>query len=234
MSIHAYPDLVSCPVLTLCVYWGEQEWDGPKNLHEMLDIPPDFLRYKAKIADYKLNLLEVCRIPNLDQYQGELKALLGFVRYQKNKRALQQFITENQKIFQNIGRETLHAMSILGNTRNLEDDLIRKQADQTEAELDMCQALKEWLEDERAEGRAAGLGVQLVSGSIFQLGKNNSAREVLDFCVPENMPATRKCVAAYSRDNVKKHLIRDVIRIVRQEVLVNCELVQVVSPDDQK
>ena len=80
----------------------------------------------------------------------------------------------------------------------------------------------------------AGLGVQLVSGSIFQLGKNEFAREALDFCVLENMPATRKCVAAYSRDNVKIHLIQDVIRIVRQEVLGKCELVQVISPDNQK
>jgi len=80
----------------------------------------------------------------------------------------------------------------------------------------------------------AGLGVQLVSGSILQLKENVSATDCLDFCVLKDMPATRKCVAAYSRDNIKKHLIRDVIRIVRQEVLTNCELVQVVPPDNQQ
>lgn len=165
------------PVLTLCVYWGDREWDGPKNLHEMLDIPPDFLQYKDKIADYKLNLLEVCRIPDLDQYQGELKALLGFVKHQNSKHALKQFITGNQEIFQNIGRETLHAMSILGNARNLEESLMRKQTDETEEGLNMCQALEEWLEDERAEGRAAGLtegrAAGLIEGGIQTLIEDN-------------------------------------------------------------
>ncbi|MCD8121352.1 MAG: LysR family transcriptional regulator [Clostridiales bacterium] len=77
----------------------------------------------------------------------------------------------------------------------------------------------------------AGLGVQLLSGSILQMGTNASAMECLDFCTIDGMPDTRKCVAAYNRDNKKKHLIRDVIRIVRQEVLVNCEFIQVVSSD---
>ena len=182
------------PVLTLCVYWGEQEWDGPRNLSEMLDIPPNFLQYKDKIADYPLNLLEVCRIPDLDQYQGELKALLVFVRHQKDKQALQQFITENQKIFQHIGRETLHAISILGNARNLEDDLIRKQADQTEEELDMCQALKKWMEDERAEGHAAGLS----EGHAAGLSEGHAAglleggiRTLIEDNLEEGIPRSR-------------------------------------------
>ncbi len=77
----------------------------------------------------------------------------------------------------------------------------------------------------------AGLGVQLVSGSILQMQKNIASTECLDFCVLKAMPSTRKCVAAYYRDNIKIHLIRDVIRIIRQEVLTNCELIREIPPD---
>lgn len=203
------------PVLTLCVYWGEQEWDGPKHLHDMLDIPPDFLQYKDKIADYRLNLLEVCRIPDLDQYQGELKALLGFVRHQKDKRALQQFIHKNQQIFQKIGRETLHAMSILGNARNLEEYLIGKQGNQTEEGLDMCQALKEWLEDERAEGLAEGLTegraqghtAGLLEGGIRTLVEDNLEEGIPESRILEKLQRRFGLTAEQAKENFEKYTV---------------------------
>lgn len=59
------------PVITLAVYWGTEPWDGPRNLHEMLDIPRELLHYKDKIGNYGINLLEVQSIENLEQYSGE-------------------------------------------------------------------------------------------------------------------------------------------------------------------
>lgn len=44
------------PVLSLCVYYGEREWDGPLSLKDMLEIPEEL---EAMIADYKMNLIQV-------------------------------------------------------------------------------------------------------------------------------------------------------------------------------
>lgn len=98
------------PVITLTVYWGKEAWDGAKSLYEMLDIPPVLSQYKDIINDYRMNLLEVHSMENLEAYSGELKALFGFVRYQKDKTALKQFVSENEDIFQSLTPETIRAI----------------------------------------------------------------------------------------------------------------------------
>ena len=42
------------PVITITVYWGSGEWDGPRTLHEMLNCPEELLSY---VPDYKMNLI---------------------------------------------------------------------------------------------------------------------------------------------------------------------------------
>ena len=71
-----------------------------------------------------------------------------------------------------------------------------------------------------------GLGVQLLSGSILQMESEEIfIRESVDFFALKDMPQTRKCVAAYSRDNIKKRLILDSIQIIRSLILPRCSLV---------
>lgn len=72
---------------------------------------------------------------------------------------------------------------------------------------------------------AEGLGVQLLAGSFLLFGEDkDSLEESMDFCVLENMPQTRKCVIAYSPDNIKRKLILDVIQVIRNQVLPLCGL----------
>ena len=44
------------PMITLCVYYGEAEWDGPFSLIDMLEIPE---KLKPLVSDYKMNLIEL-------------------------------------------------------------------------------------------------------------------------------------------------------------------------------
>lgn len=145
------------PVITLVIYWGCDPWSGAKTLHEMLDIPPVLAQYKDIINDYRMNLLEVNSMDNLESYRGELKALLGFIRYQKDKEELRRFIDENTGIFQGMTEETARAISVLGNVPELERFLDTNVEHEYNREaIDMCQALKEMIEDGRAEGKAEG------------------------------------------------------------------------------
>ena len=105
------------PVISLIVYWGTKPWDGAKSLHELLDISADMSQYKDRIADYRMNLLEVRDMENLEQYHGGLKALLGFVKYQTDKSALMGFVRENECVFRQIDTETSQAMRVLTNAK---------------------------------------------------------------------------------------------------------------------
>lgn len=142
------------PVITLTVYWGKEAWDGAKSLYEMLDIPPVLSQYKDIINDYRMNLLEVRTMENLEAYSGELKALLGFVRYQKDKKELSRFVDENKDIFREMTAETIRAISVLSNAREL-DTYLKKEGKDEEV-FDMCEALQEMIMDGKAEGRAEG------------------------------------------------------------------------------
>ena len=44
------------PVITLCVYYGESEWDGPFSLKDMLEIPE---KIESLVSDYRMNLVQV-------------------------------------------------------------------------------------------------------------------------------------------------------------------------------
>ena len=43
------------PVITVVIYYGEKTWDGPKKLHDMLDIPKEIVKY---VNNYKMLLVE--------------------------------------------------------------------------------------------------------------------------------------------------------------------------------
>lgn len=154
------------PVITLTVYWGKEAWDGAKSLHEMLDIPPVLSQYKDIINDYHMNLLEVHSMENLEDYSGELKAVLGFVRYQKDKVTLRQFVGDNKDIFQNMTPETVRAISVLGNARELDNYLENRREDK-EA-FDMCEALQEMIMDGKEEGKVEGK-VEGTAESVLEL-----------------------------------------------------------------
>ena len=44
------------PVISLCVYYGESEWDGPFSLKDMLEIPE---KIEPLVSDYHMNLVQV-------------------------------------------------------------------------------------------------------------------------------------------------------------------------------
>ncbi len=115
-----------------CIYWGTDPWAGPRDLHDMLDIPPKLKHHKDRIGNYPLNLLEIRAIPDLEQYEGELKALFGFLKYQ--------------------------ILSVMGNMRNLNKYVNRHDDNNNNQKegFDVCQAIEEMMNDSKEEGRLEG------------------------------------------------------------------------------
>ncbi|MGN0988505.1 MAG: hypothetical protein ACI4OO_11805 [Otoolea sp.] len=163
------------PVLTLVIYWGEDPWDGAKNLQELLDIPPELAQYKDKILDYRINLLEIRSIEDLEHFHGEFKAFLGFLKYGKEKSALQKFVTDNEAIFRSISPESVQAMAVLGNSRELER--ILPEDSEGEEAFDMCEALREWMAESEEKGRTKE--------------RNNSIRIFIEDNLEESIPESR-------------------------------------------
>lgn len=78
---------------------------GPRNLHEMLDIPSDLDQYKHIIGNYPLNLLEVCRIEDLEQMEDNLEENIPENRIlEKLVRRFQLTEQEAEKYIEKYGR----------------------------------------------------------------------------------------------------------------------------------
>lgn len=71
------------PVITLCVYYGEKEWDGATSLKEMLELP-DYL--ENLVPDYKMNLLQLRNSENLKFKNKDVQTIFDVSRliYDKN------------------------------------------------------------------------------------------------------------------------------------------------------
>lgn len=163
------------PVITLVIYYGTKPWDGPRNLHEMLQFSPGLETFKDLITNYKLHLLEVNSMSNLDQYTGELKAFFGFVKYQKDKQKLLSFVMKNEDIFRAVSHETAYAIQTMAHVREFdwfhEHDEVNKE---TEV-VDMCQALQDLIADSRSEGRLEGKSEGRLEG--LTLGEENGTKK---------------------------------------------------------
>ena len=71
------------PVITLCIYYGEKEWDGATSLKEMLELP-DYL--ENLVPDYKMNLLQLRNSENLKFKNKDVQTIFDVSRliYGKN------------------------------------------------------------------------------------------------------------------------------------------------------
>lgn len=151
------------PVITLVIYFGEDgEWDGPRELYDMLDMPEDS-RKKALLhkllPNYKLNLVELNKINELKIFNTDLQVMLGVVKYKKDKRKLIKYTEANKEYFSSMSDEEADALIALLNDKKGLANWIEKQREEyegKEVEWDMCQAIRDLVEDGRIEGRKEG------------------------------------------------------------------------------
>ena len=136
------------PMITVCIYYGEDKWDGPKSLADMLNIPEDF---KSLISDYKFNLIEVRKSEDLKFNNKDVNTIFDITRFIYNKEYdKMNHIYRKQTISTEIGL----VIGAITETQKIIDDALR--LEQKGEEMNMCKALEELEENGREEGRKEG------------------------------------------------------------------------------
>ena len=100
--------------------------------------------------DYRINLFSPAEIKDeeLNKLQSNLREVMLFIKYAKDKRKLKELTSENSS-FQSLELKAARVIdSITG---------INLRFTETERSVNMCQAVQEMCDDARAEGRTAGL-----------------------------------------------------------------------------
>ena len=102
------------------------------------------------VPDYRINLFSPAEIKDeeLDKLQSNLKEVMLFIKYSKDKRKLQE-LTSQTPGFRSLELKAARVIdSITG---------INLRFTETEGRVNMCQAVQEMCDDARAEGRTARL-----------------------------------------------------------------------------
>lgn len=109
------------------------------------------------VPDYRINLFSPAEIKDekLDKLQSNLKEVMLFIKYSKDKRKLQE-LTSQSPGFRSLELKAARVIdSITG---------INLRFTETEGRVNMCQAVQEMCDDARAEGRQAGLAEGRTAG----------------------------------------------------------------------
>lgn len=111
----------------------------------------------SMVPDYRINLFSPAEIKDeeLDKLQSNLKEVMLFIKYSKDKRKLQE-LTSQTPGFRSLELKAARVIdSITG---------INLRFTETEGRVNMCQAVQEMCDDARAEGHQAGLAEGRTAG----------------------------------------------------------------------
>ncbi len=135
------------PVLTVVVYFGAEEWDGPLSLREMYaDCDETVLQY---VADYRINLITPRGLSDkeIDEFQTNLREIMRYIKYSNDKKKLDNILKTEQR-FRSVERSAVEIINAATNSK--------VKIDEGKESVDMCLAIQEMREESRIEGRNEG------------------------------------------------------------------------------
>ena len=142
------------PMVSVCVYYGEDPWDGPVSLYDMLEIPDEL---KSVVNDYRMNLIQVRDSEQFDFQNEDVHIIFDMSRMIYHR--------DFQKIEEIYGNKSIPSeLGIVIGAITSSKNLIEAAMASPKGEINMCNALKELENKGRAEGMAAGRAEGMAAG----------------------------------------------------------------------
>lgn len=121
------------PVITLTIYWGADEWDGPRSLYDMFR-KSDRDEFSKFVSDYKLNLIMPSEIEDFSKFSTELGDVLEIIKASNDKTEMVRVISTNHK-FKAVDNEVIGIVKAYTG--------LNIKANQEGGKTDMCKAAEE-------------------------------------------------------------------------------------------
>lgn len=154
------------PVYTLCLYHGEEKWDGPRSLADMMEFSEGKDYFQELFNDYPLRLYCVNEAEDFGVFHTEAAQLFHALQHRSNKTGLKKLFEENIE-YQHLDKDTLEAMTVLLNLPAVWKKRNKiMNVNEEKEEFDMCLAVREWEAEAKRIGRKEG-GLSM----LFQLVK---------------------------------------------------------------
>ena len=153
------------PIITLTIYFGAEEWDAPRTLHEMLSVQDErILKY---VPDYKMNLIAPAEIADEDfaKFHTELNVALKYIKYSKDARKLEQ-VLENDLMYRSVSARTVNMVNTVTDSQISYPD--------REEKVDMCKAIEDLKAESMVEGMAEGMAKGMAEGMAEGMAKGKA------------------------------------------------------------
>lgn len=146
------------PVLTLIVYWGDEQWQGAKSLHDLIDFGsgdmPTEPELKKLVPEYPLHFLDLSSFSHFEYFRTELRTLFELYKKRNDKKEFVEYFEKNKNCW-NMDDETWNVFGQLTHSRHIKN-LMKNKKNQKNGGKDMCKAIDDWVNDAKAEGMALG------------------------------------------------------------------------------
>lgn len=166
------------PVISLCVYYGEDPWDGPFCLVDMLEVPE---KIKPLVADYKMNLIQLRTSKTLQFHNQDISTVFDISRsiYERDYRRIAALYKDMQ-----IPSELGMVIGAITQSQKLIDHALERE--QKGGQVNMCNALEELentaiqrgLKKGIEEGLVKGIQATLRTCKNFNIAKDDAAKNL--------------------------------------------------------
>ena len=105
------------PSITVTIFFGSEEWNGPLSLFEMMDVSdPDVF---ACMDNYHVRLIAPAQMPDEEimKFQSSLREVMLFIKYSKDKENLSRALAANEKRFREVERRAADVIEAITNIR---------------------------------------------------------------------------------------------------------------------
>ena len=120
------------PSITVTIFFGPEEWDGPLSLLEMMDVSdPDVL---ACMDNYHVRMIAPAQMSDEEimKFQSSLREVMLFIKYSKDSENLSRILEANAKRFMEVERRAADVIEAITNSGI--------KYDESEEVVNVCQA----------------------------------------------------------------------------------------------
>ncbi len=134
------------PIVSLVMYYGEDEWDASEDIHGMLNFgKSNEIKevLKSLVPNYKINLIDVSNISNTKLYKTDLQVLFEMIKYKHDQKGLENYIIDNKDLLERIDEDALDMLGVLLHEEDRFDKYNKKEG----GKRNMCKAIDDWIEE---------------------------------------------------------------------------------------
>ena len=143
------------PVYTICLYSGEEPWDGPRKLSDMMEFDPEDENLRVLFEEYHLHLFCINEQNGFDTFHSGLRQLFCAMNCRKDKERMAELM--KNEAYAHLSKETWEAIAVMtDNAAMLQKKDKYKTENGEEEEYNMCQALEELMEERESMGERRG------------------------------------------------------------------------------